>query len=1175
MADNGIINILIDEAEKGNPREVVLFLRVDAVETETGGVAERFSLHLDVSADIPLSGRPTVPPVAIEIGGDFHGKLHEFGQLRRNRAGIRDRCAHEAVIKWLEQEATMGTDIYRTFFPGAVGETLEAFSDLLVKRKIRRLTLVIGSSVPWILDIPFEMMRKEGEVLPVSLFHNGFHLAHTVEKTSKEFRVTGMEPLAPPLKMLYVSALPVDLPEEERLLELEREQELLIEALGDLTSEKVLVEFLDIATLEEVEKALSEGGHHVVHFSGHGGHFDQSDQKRGVLYLEDEWGRVKEVRGEELARVLSKYGSVQLVVLSACETAHAEDYGVAGALINGGIPAVLGMRYPVSDAVASLFTSGFYKDVCTGVSLNGAMFNARQTIHEYVEKLRKAQQKETEPQMIVSEWMTPVLYLNQNTCKLMNYSKPPTDTRYFFQKPVSLVQGGKYVGRGFIGRHKEILSLYRLFREGNRGVCIYGQGGTGKTTLAIRFADNFENGAYKIVQFRDEVSEETILTRLAKEAAPLLGEQIVQMVESPELEPLDKLNVLIEHFLSRKKIILLFDNFEENQRTEIEDKEEKLYQREIYSPRLTDFLAHLCNRLTTSSYVLFTTRYLFPEPVTAPLNLGEMRWSDSFKLINRFEKLVHMPYNEKKQVHGKLGGHPRGLELLESYMSHEKVEWPIIDKKLKQVEDWEINHDLLLDMLWYRLTENQRTALIAASVFRGLTAPEGLMAVTGQTREKVTESIETLNALSLLYLEEEKFYAHRLTATFVQKDKMEKKQIKEFHHMAADYFTEIECEKGAHTLNDLMESRWHYLEAKRWDRAVGMTFVLDRYLTLYGYPQLSFELLTELGEKPLNDKSRSGIYHQIGTLCQHFGAYDEALTHHQKSMEIYENLNDINGVSVNLLQIGNIYYLRCNYTEALIWYQRAKTNFEKISDIGGISSCLLGLGNINLSQGKYDEALKHYEEVRAIKEKIGDIMDVSDCLAQIGIIYQKKADYENALKNFQKVLDISEKRRDIKGTSASLLSIGNIYYAKGDYDKALEKYEMGKEISEKIGDVRNVSNCLHQIGMAYQGKKDNGAALTYYQKSLEINNKINNIVGIALTYSQIGKIYFSLEDYQAALNYFVQALFIFVKTGSPQTYMAKRCILAVREKMPEEEFAAILKEFGPMPEMFQRPEDEG
>ncbi len=903
-------------------------------------------------------------------------------------------------------------------------------------------------------------------------------------------------------------------------------------ALGDLISEKkVVVEFLDIATLEEIEKTLKQGEHQVVHFSGHGGHFDWSVQKRGVLYLEDEWGRVKEVTGEELAGVLSKYGSIQLVVLSACETAHAEDYGVAGALIKGGIPAVLGMRYPVSDPVATMFTSWFYKYVCTGVSLNRAMFNARQTIYKYEEERRTAQQKEKEPKIIISEWMTPVLYLNQNTCQLMDYSKTPTDTRYFFQKPVSLVHGGKYVGRGFIGRHKEILNLYRLFREGNRKVCIYGQGGTGKTTLAIRFADNFENSAYQIIQFRDQVSEETILTRLAKEAAPLLGDKIVQMIESPEIGQLDKLDLLMEHFLSRKKIILLFDNFEENQTAAVKGKEKKIYQREIDSPRLKNFLVHLCNGLTTSSYVLFTTRYLFTEPEVAPLNLREMRWSDSFKLINRFEKLVHMPYNEKKQVHRKLGGHPRGFELLESYMSHEKVEWTVIDKKLRQVEDWEINHDLLLDMLWQRLTKDQQTALTAASVFRGLTAPEGLIAVTGQTKEKVMKSIETLNALSLLYLEEEKFYTHRLTATFVQNDKMEKKQIKEFHHKAADYFNVIRDEDGNKILNNDFESRWHYLEAGQWDRAADITFSLGEYLSLHGYLQLSFELLIEVGEKPINDKNRANVYHQMGVLHQDFGEYDEA----------FKQL------------------------------QNAKKIMEKIGDIRGVSRILHDMAVQNQEMGNYDAALEQLQREMEIFQENKDLKGVSTCLYNIGRVYlfQGKGNRDKALIKFKESIDIKKKIDDEKGISNNLIAIGNIYHEKGNYDEAINHFQESLEIKMRIGDTIGVSYCLYNIGAIHQTKGDYDEALKQYQQSLEIREKVGGIVELAKIYLPMGTLYLNKGDFFAALTHSINAFLILAKANLPQAQFAVNDIRSVREKMPEAEFAAILKEFGLTPEMFE------
>ena len=120
----------------------------------------------------------------------------------------------------------------------------------------------------------------------------------------------------------------------------------------------------------------------MVHFSGHGVHLDLSGQKSGILYLEDEWGKTIKVTGKVLAQRLRAYSSIRLVTLNVCETAHSEDYGVAGALIYGGVPTVLGMRYTVSDEKATLFTSRFYTAICSGKPLPHAIFNARKAIYD-------------------------------------------------------------------------------------------------------------------------------------------------------------------------------------------------------------------------------------------------------------------------------------------------------------------------------------------------------------------------------------------------------------------------------------------------------------------------------------------------------------------------------------------------------------------------------------------------------------------------------------------------------------------------------------------------------------------------------------------------------------------------------------------------------------------------
>lgn len=97
--------------------------------------------------------------------------------------------------------------------------------------------------------------------------------------------------------------------------------------------------------------------------------------------------------------------------------------------------------------------------------------------------------------------------------------------------------------------------------------------------------------------------------------------------------------------------------------------------------------------------------------------------------------------------------------------------------------------------------------------------------------------------------------------------------------------------------------------------------------------------------------------------------------------------------------------------------------------------------------------------------------------------------------------------------------------------------------------------------MIYQDKADYDAALKEYQTSLEIREKIGDIAGAALSKAQIGTLYFAQNKFETALRNFIQAYLVFDKIGSPYANQAKKNIARVREKMPEEQFNAILKEF--------------
>jgi hypothetical protein len=154
-----------------------------------------------------------------------------------------------------------------------------------------------------------------------------------------------------------------------------------------------------------------------LHFDGHGGMALQcracetlcslsagfcslcgsslADAKQvGVLAFERD-GDVEWITTEQLGSVLYN-AQIRLALLLACETARIGDHlvfsGLAPGLILAGVPAVVGMQYPVTDLFASSFANGFYARLLRSNDLLDAMRAAR-----------ALQARES--------WYSPVLYL--------------------------------------------------------------------------------------------------------------------------------------------------------------------------------------------------------------------------------------------------------------------------------------------------------------------------------------------------------------------------------------------------------------------------------------------------------------------------------------------------------------------------------------------------------------------------------------------------------------------------------------------------------------------------------------------------------------------------------------------------------------------------------------------
>jgi hypothetical protein len=257
------------------------------------------------------------------------------------------------------------------------------------------------------------------------------------------------------VRMLIASALP----EKQRKLQLDKEVEIIIQAISRFHLEGLRIAYEPVlmdATPAELGEALRGAeSTYIFHFAGHGislarpDWFNRgADKEEGYLLLVEDKTTKKEARlsAEDLAKWLQPAG-VRLAVLGACHSgARHERYpwdGVAGALVARDIAAVIAMQYEVQDDQAIAFHQAFYAALGLGLSLDEAVWSGRVAMLQTTSSELDAG--------VNVEWGVPVLYSRLPTGALfperMAKAGPAAEGfRKVFTQTVTGIQQGTMTG---------------------------------------------------------------------------------------------------------------------------------------------------------------------------------------------------------------------------------------------------------------------------------------------------------------------------------------------------------------------------------------------------------------------------------------------------------------------------------------------------------------------------------------------------------------------------------------------------------------------------------------------------------------------------------------------------------------------------------------------------------
>ena len=267
-----------------------------------------------------------------------------------------------------------------------------------------------------------------------------------------------------------------------------------------------------------------------------------------------------------------------------------------------------------------------------------------------------------------------------------------------------------------------------------------------------------------------------------------------------------------------------------------------------------------------------------------------------------------------------------------------------------------------------------------------------------------------------------------------------------------------------------------------------------------------------------NEQARS--YLLLGLFHLEAGNFDEALSDCKCAMEIYESVEDEQGIASVYSRLANIFLVQGMIDKALEYYHMALKKMQEC-DVSGemLASFYFNIGVCYDTLDKLQLAISFYEHAESYWEKSGEPSHLASLYNNIGTVFGKKKELDKAREYFQKALDIREDLGDIKGVASTLANLGSLYEELGNNEVALSFCMKSLKLDEEMGNRRGIAHTCSSVGGIYTAEGRLDEAEEIISRGLKITKQLKIKDWEIICLEKLIDLYEAKGDLEKALMY--------------------------------------------------------
>ncbi|MCB0850758.1 MAG: tetratricopeptide repeat protein, partial [Bacteroidetes bacterium] len=269
-----------------------------------------------------------------------------------------------------------------------------------------------------------------------------------------------------------------------------------------------------------------------------------------------------------------------------------------------------------------------------------------------------------------------------------------------------------------------------------------------------------------------------------------------------------------------------------------------------------------------------------------------------------------------------------------------------------------------------------------------------------------------------------------------------------------------------------------------------------------------------------NDLRGQGFcYNSLGGINYQLNRYDISVENYQKSIGIFNQINEEQGLYNSYKYMGSAYDARGNAEKALetyaVFLEKAKANGKDEDMI----STLKSMARIYFNSGKYEAAKRQYFKILNLEKKYNREERIIDIYNYLGKVYGALNMSDSALYYLNLGQQVAEKSGSKRAISKSLDNQGDFYRDLGQRSAELQTRYQSLSNKEEEKDWAGVQQSNLDIGKLYVETNQSEEAIPFLKRSIDLSEELGELTDKSEAYQTLAEAYEKIGDYeQAFLN---------------------------------------------------------